>query len=243
MVNNWLDWAIVAVVALAALGGLRRGLVLTLTNLVGFVGALVAAFVLTKPTAAFLEARFGFAASLAGVIARWVKLPADFAVTRVTELSSGQLGTMLERSGLPEQYKDAVVTWVADAPGTAAASLAEFIHQGLGMLLLNAITFLVLLGLARAVIGLFGKSLSSTVRYLGAGWVDHFGGLALGFVQGALICAILLGLALPLIAAGALAGLNDAVNESGLAPPLLSGFYMVTPWLRQIGLGIWERIR
>jgi uncharacterized membrane protein required for colicin V production len=239
---NWLDWAIVFVVGLGAVNGLRRGFVLTLTRLVSLVGALVAAFVLTKPAVAILETRFGFATSLSQTIARWVRLPADFAVTRVSELSAGQLGAMLERSGLPEQYQDAVVTWIAEAPGQAAVSLARFIHQGLALLLLNVITFVVLLGLARWVISLFGKGVASAVHHVGAGPLDHLGGLGLGAAQGLLFACIALGLLLPVLATGTLVGIQDAVGESRFAAPLLSGFYIVSPWLRQIGTTIWERI-
>lgn len=240
---NWLDWALVLLIGWTSLNGLRRGFIVTLTRLVGLVGAIIAAFVLTKPVSAFLETRYSVASSLANVLARYIRLPTDFGQTLVSDLTSGQLWALLEQSGLPEQYKNAVVTWIAESPGPATVDLARFIHQGLAMLLLNAITFLVLLAAGRWVVALFGRGLSKTARAIGVGGLDHLGGLALGLAQGGLVAALALGLALPLMATGALQPVNDAVNDSLLALPLLAAFYAVTPWLHQIGLGIWERLR
>lgn len=239
---NWVDWLIVAIVGYTALCGLRRGLVLTLTRFVGQIGALVAAFVLTRPASALLETRFGLASRLAGFVARFVRLPEDFGQVFVDRLSSGQLWGLLDRSGLPVQYREAVVTWIADAPGAAAVSLTEFIHQGLGMLLLNVITFVGLLVLANWVVSLFGRGVSGTVRHMGADPLDRLGGLGLGGVQGALICAVVLGLGMPFLATSGFAAVGEAVDGSLLAAPLLNGFYVVSPWLRQIGAVIWERL-
>ena len=112
------------------------------------------------------------------------------------------------------------------------------------MLLLNVLAFIVIWILARWLIGLFGKGLSSAADQLGMGPLDHMGGLALGVVQTALMMAIGLGLALPLLTASTFSGLSDIINsQSLLAPPLISAFYWVMPWLRQIGQTVWERIR
>lgn len=239
---NWLDWLILAVVGLSAVQGLRRGLVLTLTRLISLVGAIVAALVLTRPVVTFLETRFGLVTSFSQAVAGWVRLPADFAATKVSELSAGQLVALLERSGLPEPYQEAVVAWIAETPGQVALSLDRFIHQGLALLLANAVAFLVLLVLARCVIGLFGRTLSGALHSLGAGSLDYLGGLALGAAQAALILGLLLGLSQPWLAAGAPQALQEAVTGSRLAGPLLEGFHLISPWLRQVGAAVWQRL-
>jgi uncharacterized membrane protein required for colicin V production len=240
---NWLDWTMVAIVGLMALGGLRRGFIKSLVGLASQVGSLVAAFLLTRPVSIFLEERFHLAGQLGTILARHLRLPADFGRTTITNLNTGQLWAMLTESGLPEQYKDAVMTWVADSPAKANITLARFIQDSLGMLLLNAITFFALMMLVRLVIALLGYGVSGTVNALGAGPLDHLGGFALGAAQGAIICALILGLGMPLMGVDSASGVSAAVNASRFAPPLLEGFYQVTPWLRQIGQTVWERLR
>lgn len=239
---NWVDWVIVIVIAGTALTGLRRGFVLTLTRLVAQIVPLVAAFILTKPVAAFLETRFGWASSLAAFLGRYIKLPSDFSSTGVSNLSSGQLWSMLEKTGLPEQYKDAVVTWVAESPGGAQASLASFIQQSLGMLLLNVFVFIGLLLVGRWVITLFGKGVSEAVHTVGAGGLDRVGGLLLGTAQGGLYVAVFLGLCMPFLATWSPTG-AEAINSSRLGSVFLGSFYMIIPWLRQIGQSVWARLQ
>lgn len=240
---NRLDWAMAVIVALMAVGGLRRGLVRSVVGLASQIGALIAAYLLTRPVSLTLEERFGLAGRLGSMLGRYIHLPADFGRTTVTNLSTGQLWTMLSDSGLPEHYKDAVMAWVADSPAKASVTLARFIHESLGMLLLNALTFIGLVLVARLVIGLVGRGVSGTVHALGAGPLDRLGGLALGAGQGVILCALILGLGLPLLGLDATAGIAAAVNESRFAPLLLDAFYQVTPWLRQIGQTVWERMR
>jgi uncharacterized membrane protein required for colicin V production len=239
---NWVDWGIVVIVAIATLSGLRRGMILTLTGLAAQIGSLIAAFVLTRPVSVFLETRFAWAARLATWLAGSIRLPADFATTKVSELTSGELWTMLEQSGLPEQYQDAIVTWIAESPGTSQATLAEFIHQSLGMLLLNVLVFVGLLILTRWLIRAFGRGVSDAAHTVGAGGIDRLGGMALGLLQGAVAVALILGLALPFLATWAPA-VVAAVNASLLSPWLIQGFHLVAPWLSQIGLTIWDRLR
>jgi uncharacterized membrane protein required for colicin V production len=240
---NWVDWTIIAIIALMALSGLRRGLIKTVVGFAAQIGALIAAFVLTKPVSLWLELRFNAASRLADFLARYIQLPPDFAKTTVTNLSSGQLWAMLDSSGLPEQYKDAVMTWVADSPAGVSVTLSRFIQESLGMLLLNVLTFIALLTVSRIAIGLVGRAFSGTVHAVGAGALDHLGGLGLGAAQGVIVCALILGLGLPMLSMDSMSNIAGAVRVSRFAPPLLDAFYQITPWLRQAGQAIWERPR
>lgn len=238
---NSVDGVIAVVIFLMAFAGLRRGFVKTLAGLASQIGALVAAFLLTRPVSFWLQERFGLAGQLGAVLARYIRLPADFGRTSLSSLSSGQLFSMLNSSGLPEQYKDAVMTWVADSPAQANITLARFIQDSLGMLLLNVLTFIGLMVITRIVISIVGQGISGTIHAMGVGALDHLGGFAFGVAQGVLMCALVLGLAMPLLTVEAASGIADAVRQSRLAPPLLDAFYQITPWLRQIGQSIWGR--
>jgi hypothetical protein len=66
--------------------------------------------------------------------------------------------------------------------------------------------------------------------------------MALGLLQGAVAVALILGLALPFLATWAPA-VVAAVNASLLSPWFIQGFHLVAPWLSQIGLTIWDRLR
>lgn len=240
---NWVDWSMAGIVGILALAGLRRGFIKSLVGLASQIGSLVAAFLLTRPVSIFLEQRFHLAGQLGGMLARHLRLPADFSRTAITNLDTGQLWAMLNNSGLPEQYKDAVMTWVADSPAQVNVTLARFIQDSLGMLLLNAITFIGLMMLTRLVIALLGHGVYGTVHALGAGPLDHLGGFALGAGQGVIMCALILGLGMPLLGVGSASLVSDAVSLSRFAPSLIDAFYQVTPWLRQIGQTVWERMR
>jgi len=240
---NWLDWVVAVIVALSAFSGARRGFVMTVVRFASTVGSLIGAFLFTRPVVALLDARFALAARLADLIGRYVKLPPDFAKTTVTGLSTGQLWTMLDQTGLPEQYKDAVMTWMTGSLAGAEISLERFIQETLGMLVLNVLTFVGLLILIRFLVHLIGRGFSETADSLGIGGVDRLAGLALGAAQGLLICALILGLGLPLLSVSSMAGVAAAVQSSKLAPRLVGAFYTVAPWLRQIGQSIWERFR
>ncbi len=239
---NWVDWVIIVIILGTTVRGARRGFILTLTGLAAQVGSIVAAFILTRPLTSFLETRLGWASALASFLGRHIKLPAEFGSTGISNLSSGQLWSLLEQSGLPEQYKDAVVTWIADSPGGTAVTLQAFIHQSLGMLLLNALVFIALLILARWVITLFGRGVSEAVRTVGAGGLDRAGGFALGLAQGALLVALVLGLTLPFLATWSPAG-AAAINASWLGTLFINGFYMIAPWLSQVGQSVWDRFK
>ena len=239
---NWVDWVIVAIVAVATMSGLRRGFILTLTGLAAQIGSLVAAFVLTRPVSLFFETRFGWASRLAGWLAGSIRLPADFSTTRVTDLTSGELWTMLESSGLPEQYKDAIVTWIAEFSGSSQVTLAEFIHHSLGMLLLNVLVFIGLLVISRWLIRAFGRGVSDAAHTVGVGGLDRLAGLGIGFLQGSIVVALLLGLSLPFLATWSPIAVA-AVDESLIGHWFLGAFHLVAPWLGQVGQTIWDRLK
>jgi uncharacterized membrane protein required for colicin V production len=239
---NWVDWVIVVVIVVAALSGFRRGLILTVTGLAAQVGSLIAAFLLTRPVSVFLETRFSWAAGLARWIGGYINLPAEFATTPVSELTSGELLTMLQQSGLPEQYRDAIVTWIAEAPGASEATLAEFIHQSLGILLLNVLVFVGLWILSKWIIRAFGRGVSDAAHTVGVGGLDRVGGLLVGGLKGALVVCLVLGLAMPFLSTWS-AEIVAATDESILSPWFLKAFYLVAPWLRQVGQTIWDRLQ
>lgn len=240
---NWLDWAIIGVVAINALAGARRGLFRTVVRFLSHVGSLIGAFLLTRPVSALLDARFGLTAKLTDFIGRFISLPADFARTTVTGLSTGELWTMLDKTGLPEQYKDAVMTWMAGAAGNAAVTLERFIQESLGMLALSVLTFIGLMIAIQVAVHLVVTVIYGATDLSGNGGIDTLAGLALGAAQGVLIAALILGLGLPLLSMSSMGGVASALEASRLAPHLLGAFYTVAPWLRQIGQALWERFR
>lgn len=196
---NLVDYLILAVLIGSALGGLRRGLIRTVFQVVGLIAALVAGYVYAPA----LAARFtGLESVLAQWFARTLRLPA-----------LGGPGASSPFSGfiLPEAYQQGLRAHQG-LSGTFSAGVGE----SLAHLVMVALAFLVIVLVVRAAFTLVG-ALLRTVAVGPFALGDRLAGACFGALQAAVLLGLQFTLIWPFLALDWLQPVGGYIARSPLA--------------------------
>ncbi len=221
-----IDIAIVAIVLIFVLVGLKRGFVLTLLPLLSIVLAIVLGFALKAPVRSLLDKTSleeKITASVTGIIEKSTDKAIsgndDGGERSMDSLSDAEKEEVEKSTGFPKYVSDAVRDWIEktegeiighEAAAKAAAKVASFAVDLIAFLIIVVIVILVLI-----IIKLIAKGtrrLNIPVLHQ----LDSFGGAILGFVLGV---AVLYGLTFLLgvfASCGYLTGFASLVKRSFL---------------------------
>jgi uncharacterized membrane protein required for colicin V production len=208
---NWLDYVILAYMALGAWLGLRMGLLATIASLVAYGAGLVTAARFGDPLLAAANARW----DLAGRFGHWLGT-ARAPVPVLLPLYRSQLG-------------------VGGGPVSPAA-----VDAAAAGLILHYAAFAVVFIVAHAIVWAILAAFLVHAPHRGpAGLLNAVLGLCAGAAERAVVAAVLLGLLASMGAIAALAPLSQAIAGSRLSPWLLAAFRAWQPaaahWWASVG--------
>ncbi len=173
---NWLDWALVIIIALSTLRGFQSGLIAGMARLLGLVSGLAVAFAGHKELASFLDREWKWGEKLSGYLVEY--LPMEFLYNTVIKMVPVMEPVEPNRDLIKEQL-------VQGYAGELVRHLAMSVLELFCFIFLAVVIYLLVVFLMRAV--------SGTAAYAGLGILDRLGGLLLGLVRGVLVVLIIAG--------------------------------------------------
>jgi membrane protein required for colicin V production len=161
---NWLDWLIIAVIALSTLQGLRHGLLVGVAKMAGLLAGLVVAYSYYRPVTDFLSAHWHL---------EKIMLPLTGPFLRFWQ----PVEDVVSPLAVPEKLMS-----------------GDYITKIVAYSVLEALTFLVLLLAAVWLVNAAGLILTRVADFSLLGPLNHLGGLIFGFLKGVLVVVIILAL-------------------------------------------------
>ncbi|MBO8168653.1 MAG: CvpA family protein [Thermoanaerobacteraceae bacterium] len=214
---SYLDGIILMLLGLGAFRGYRKGLLNSLTGLVGLALGCAVASSWARPVAFYLDKRYLITSRITPWLA--AKLP--------------DLG-LLERPDKGGFFAGFFHQLLNKLPlGSPAVSEGNLIYN-LSFALLVAVVFLLLIFIATFLLRLLATAITATIKHTLLGGINRLGGLIVGLVTTAFILGLLLVVVTPLLAistavpgGGILADINGAINRSVLVPKLMFLFKFI----------------
>lgn len=176
---NWLDWLIIAVLALSAFQGLRYGLLASVAKLAGILIGLGVAFTYYRPFAEYLSARWNMEEKILPLVEGIVKFWFPTINTVPPALPPGKLTS----AGI----------LIANPANPFGDYLARLFASGV----LEAMSFLALLLATAWAVNLAGRVFTKIADISFLGPLNHLGGLFFGAVRGLVLVMIVLTLISP----------------------------------------------
>lgn len=204
---NWVDYAIVIVLALYGLKGYMKGLINTVFSLVGYIAGLVAAY-LFSPKLALVMQRSAIGQSVSKKLDELIP-----ALSQIKNLSLAESRTLLSYADkIPELQAHLSenpllrqvlsVTSAAADTGTMYPETVVTVNDLIVYTILNILAFLVIFLAVKLVILLIGKLLTKVLNSSAMiGTANRMGGMAIGFVEGILICYLVFVFVVPALGA------------------------------------------
>jgi len=191
---NWLDWALIIIMALSTWQGLRTGLILGIARLAGLIGGLVIAFTWHRTLALYLDSQWGWGDKLAFLIMERMPLP----------LLEGLMEKM-SFNGIEQLLQDYGILETSTLPQEINDSLWGLSYH-LAMSALDLISFLLLLFATVITVSIIFKIIAGTIAHTFLSPFDRLGGLILGFTRGVIVVLIVVMLIQSLLVAGTVQG-------------------------------------
>ncbi|WP_027364736.1 CvpA family protein [Desulfotruncus alcoholivorax] len=186
---NWLDWIFVIILMVSGWQGLNKGLIHSMSRLIGIIVGLVVAFTWYKSLANYLDLQLGWGSSVSAFFLE--KIPVS-----LLEQFNQKISVLdLLLSPFSSQQQSPVLQF--DTPGNIQ-SMVNY----LSTTLLEVISFIGLLFGCLIIIKIVLRIVSGAVTKTFLSPLDHVGGLVMGLARGVLIILILVLLARPLITNG-----------------------------------------
>ena len=224
---NMVDYVIIGFVFLGAIGGYRKGLMISLISFLGWVAAGIGAYVLTPRSVIWLNARIGLTASVAGFLRE--KLPVDAVPAGGTAVFPSAL---FDLEGLNTYIQN---IWVRTPAGSGG--LADILSRQGGSILAHSLVFAILFILILFILRFLAHFLSRRLQGTLLGFFNRLGGMVLGAAVNILAAAFVIGVAAPWLvisagtSTGLLHGLSSSLAESTIAPYFAAVFGWMTALL------------
>ncbi len=211
---NWLDLVIILFIAWGALKGFSLGLIRTFFGTVGLVAGLAGAYWYAPQLGEFLDRQY-----------QLVDWATTFFQDRVSPSS-------FPDGNLAASYHEAFARYLTKMGYVrVSADFGAIVYEGLGNLVVEALSFLLIFVVIRVVLGLAASVLHRTVAWGPVAGLNRLTGLIFGAAQNAVILALGLGLVTPFLSVGLLQPLAAGIEGSRYAQGLLNVFPLISPWL------------
>lgn len=203
---NWLDLAVLIIIGLSVLHGLRTGLIRGLAKITGLIAGLSAAYYGYSSLAVYLNQQWGLGDSIATFLLERLPLP----------LWQGWAGGGYQT--LP------------GSPGSPGATMVlSELSQRLAVFSLEIISFVLILLVVSKLVTMLFRMISGVTSGTPLGLLDRLGGLLLGFARGILIVMILVLLIQPFTTVGAQTGnIENSPVPNAMANSILIPYFTAT---------------
>ncbi len=162
----WMDIAIVVIIVLSMVDGLRRGFIRTATDTFGWIIALVLAYIWYPTVAFFIKSNTDLYTSVL-----------DKINLKMSISGNGTLDEFI--SGLPTVIGDTIRSLAGEASANLSATIADT--------LFNVICFIVVVFLIRLILVIFASLISRGNKDNIIGGLDRLAGLFAGAIKGIIV--------------------------------------------------------
>lgn len=176
---NWLDWLIIAILALFTLQGLRYGLVASVAKLAGALVGIVVAYSYYHTLAEYMSSQWKLEEKL---------LPLAKSLLKFWSPSGNIPPTTLTYGNKPSAEILAA---------SQLEPLGDYLVRMFAFGILEAVSFLILLLLTSWAVKLVGQIFTKIADFSFLGPVNHIGGLLFGLAEGLIIVMVILTLMSP----------------------------------------------
>lgn len=211
---NFLDILILIGLAWAVIRGYRKGVVVSLFKLLGYLAGLATGYIFSEVLAKILDRSFGLTKAMMPWLVKTVTLPASTSNVNIADIQFEKAQELIDNLPLPNNFKDMFMQYINELAQFPAAhginKLGEALVYIISNFLLSAICFMVVYVLVSHVIAVTIPKWIKKVSPAPVKFTDHLGGAVLGLAGGLISLAITVAMLLPVAAAGALEGNTKA---------------------------------
>jgi len=174
----WMDIAVVIIIVLSMIDGLRRGFIRTATDTFGWIIALVLAYIWYRPVAFFIKSNTDIYTSVLNNV-----------TLKMSVSGNGTLDEFIK--SLPPAVGDAIRAMADGASANLGATIADT--------LFNIICFVAVVFLIRLVLVIFASLISRSNKDNIIGGLDRLAGLFAGILKGIIVIYFMLALTTAII--------------------------------------------
>ena len=221
---NNVDIVIIAILGLSVLIGLYRGFISSVASMGGCLLSLGLSFWLSPKLAAWVQSNPEILKTLASYTDAATKIgDQTLASTSVTSLTPNTITDILGKVSLPAPLNTLLQNNLENQVFGPAADVGSYVSQTIVGAILNVICFVVCFVVLLIVLHFVLNFLKVVFKFPVLKQLNSIAGGAFGLLRGALLCFVAFAL-LPLIQTVVpVAGINDLVAQSALAPLFNSG--------------------
>ena len=194
--NLFIDFCIVAIVAITCIWGYRNGFIVMLVNLLKNIVSIIVAAILASKLGAFLYSAFFkniFENITMNKIASWLGVDpsADMDIGPLIKTKHTEFVDYIEKMGFDlEDIADKYV----DTDGTVGDFMLEYIARPLGITVSNVVAFIIIFIIARILIRVIGFLIGKVVQLPVLNITNHLFGGVLGLVLGIVFAFVFIAL-------------------------------------------------
>jgi len=203
-----LDILVILIIALAGFLGYRKGFVHTLIHTVGWVGAVVLAYLLVPRGVEYAQKNTGLYESL------------NSAVTKKFDVSLNAID--VTTNSLPDSISSMIDEYSTDIIG----GIADQVTAIFGTILVFVILFVIIKVLLWLILLFFSKEYNDGI----VNFADGLFGMLLGFLRGVILVLVILAAMLPLVnlmSTGLTEGITNQLAHSHLASSLYNENFLL----------------
>ncbi|HEX3031462.1 MAG TPA: CvpA family protein [Bacillota bacterium] len=205
---NAIDILIGIFVIAGAWSGFRKGLIMSISKLVGYIIGLVVALAMYKPFASYLGKGIGFDSIFNHLGTVILKLPQNVSLAPMKSLSLEKVQSLIHSMNVPisgQNILNDILKQLTEISGRpSVTTVGDALNILLGELLLKIVAFSILVIAVEVVISIVVKGISKIISYSPAGLIDRGGGLVFGLGKNLILVAITLIVINPFLSLGAL---------------------------------------
>jgi uncharacterized membrane protein required for colicin V production len=218
---NWVDYAIVTIIALFGLKGYIRGLVNTIFSLAGYLLGIICAYVFSSRLAFLAMEKTGIGEAIGKRIEK--ALPA---ISQLPAISFGEAQSSLEFIESNPQINEAIsespflkqlvaITNSAADTGTAYQDNIVSINDMLAFTIVKVLAIVAIFIVVKLLVVLIGKVLTSVLNYSGImNTANRTGGMALGLAAGMIVTYLVFAVVIPFIGSLNIIKLPEPFSDS-----------------------------
>jgi len=218
---NWIDYAIVIIIALFGLLGYVKGLVNTVFSLAGYILGIICAIIFSPKVALLIMQKTGLGASIGGKINEL--LPG---LSQIQNLKVSEANSTLELINNTPQFEQAIsenpllkqvlaITNTAADTSDAYRETVVTFNDLITYSLLKVLALVAIFIVVKLVVVLLGKLLTSVLNSSAIlGTANRTGGMAIGLAKGILITYVVFLLVIPFLGTLDIIKITDTYTDS-----------------------------
>lgn len=201
---NWVDYAIVIIIALFGLKGYIKGFINTIFSLIGYLAGLIAAYIFSPKLALIVMQKTAIGQSIGNKLNELIPSLSKIENVKISETQSllaysdkiPELQKAVSENQLLKQLFS--VTSTAAETGSMYSETVVTVNDLIVYSIIKILAFVVLFIVIKLIVLLIGKLLTKVLNSSALlGTANRTGGMAIGFAEGILICYIVFVFVIP----------------------------------------------